>query len=144
MATRSRIALEKEDGTVLSIYCHWDGYPSNNGKILQENYQDREKVEKLISLGSISSLAPEVDIPEGSDHSFNTPDRNIVTAYHRDRGEDLNQPRVNGHREGFVRSDVEEYGYLFSKEGKWLFVNGHKTYHTREAVPLEDILKEEE
>ena len=144
MATRSRIAIEKEDGTVLSIYCHWDGYPSNNGKILQENYQDREKVEKLISLGSISSLAPEVDIPEGSDHSFNTPDRNIVTAYHRDRGEDLNQPRVNGHREGFVRSDVEEYGYLFSKEGKWLFVNGHKTYHTREAVPLEDILKEEE
>ena len=144
MATRSRIAIEKEDGTVLSIYCHWDGYPSNNGKILQENYQDREKVEKLISLGSISSLAPEVDIPEGSDHSFNTPDRNIVTAYHRDRGEDLNQPRVNGHREGFVRSDVEEYGYLFSKEGKWLFVNGHKTSHTREAVPLEDILKEEE
>ena len=144
MATRSRIAIEKEDGTVLSIYCHWDGYPSNNGKILQENYQDREKVEKLISLGNISSLAPEVDIPEGSDHSFNSPDRNIVTAFHRDRGEDLNRPRANGTQEEFVRSDVEEYGYLFSKEGKWLFVNGHKSYHTREAVPLEGILKEEE
>ena len=143
MATRSRIAIEKEDGTVLSIYCHWDGYPSNNGKILQENYQDREKVEKLISLGDISSLAPEVDIPEGSDHSFNNPDRNIMTAYHRDRGEDLNRPLANGTQEEFVRSDVEEYGYLFSKEGKWLFIKGHENPYTREAVPLEEILKKE-
>ena len=141
MATRSRIAIEKEDGTVLSIYCHWDGYPSNNGKILQENYQDREKVEKLISLGDISSLAPEVDIPEGSNHSFDNRDWNIVTAYHRDRGEDLDQPRVNESQEGFVRSDVEEYGYLFSKEGKWLFIDGHESSNTREAVPLEEQIK---
>jgi hypothetical protein len=143
MATRSRIAIEKEDGTVLSIYCHWDGYPSNNGMILQENYQDREKVEKLISLGDISSLAPEVDIPEGSDHSFSTQDSNITLAYHRDRGDDLNQPKVNETRKGFIRSDVEEYGYLFTKEGKWLFVNGHKNPHTREAIQLDEILENE-
>ena len=40
MATRSRIAIEKENGTVESIYCHWDGYPENNGRILVENYTD--------------------------------------------------------------------------------------------------------
>ena len=27
MATRSRIAIELSDGTVKSVYCHWDGYP---------------------------------------------------------------------------------------------------------------------
>jgi hypothetical protein len=26
MATRSRIAIENQDGTVTSIYCHFDGY----------------------------------------------------------------------------------------------------------------------
>jgi hypothetical protein len=26
MATRSRIAIENQDGTVQSIYCHFDGY----------------------------------------------------------------------------------------------------------------------
>jgi len=60
-----------------------------------------------------------------------------------DRGEDLNQPRVNGTQEEFVRSDVEEYGYIFSKEGEWLFVDGHKKPYAREAVPLEGILEEE-
>ena len=48
MATRSRIGMVKDDGTVESIYCHFDGYPSNNGKILKEHYADKSKVEKLL------------------------------------------------------------------------------------------------
>ena len=38
MATRNRIAIENQDGTVISIYCHWDGHIETNGKILFENY----------------------------------------------------------------------------------------------------------
>ena len=34
MATRSLIAVQNADGTFLSIYCHWDGYPSGVGKDL--------------------------------------------------------------------------------------------------------------
>ena len=112
--------------------------------LLQENYLDREKVEKLISLGNISSLAPEVDIPEGSIHSYDTPEPNVTVAYHRDRGEDLKQPMVHQNREEFIRSDVEEYGYLFTKEDDWLFVNGHKNPRTREAIQLDEILRNEE
>ena len=56
MATRSRIAIENEDGTVTSIYCHWDGYVDHNGMILQEHYNERSKVEALIALGDISYL----------------------------------------------------------------------------------------
>jgi hypothetical protein len=44
MATRSRIGIELEDGVIESIYCHWDGYPENNGKILLEHYQDPNKI----------------------------------------------------------------------------------------------------
>ena len=68
MATRSRIAIENEDGTVDSIYCHWDGYPSHNGKILKEHYSDRAKLKQLIELGSISSLGSKIE-PTG-EHTF--------------------------------------------------------------------------
>lgn len=121
MATRSRIGMEHKDGGVESIYCHWDGYPSNNGSILQEHYQDPVKVEELLMLGDISSLAPTIEAPEG--HSFETPVDGVVVAYCRDRGEDYNPGRIDKSVEAYFESDVEEYGYVFTREGKWL-VNG--------------------
>ena len=81
MATRSKIAIEDQDGTVRSIYCHWDGYPSHHGPILLEHYTTQEKVESLIALGSISSLAPETEIPEGVAHNFENATEGIVVAY---------------------------------------------------------------
>jgi hypothetical protein len=139
MATRSRIAIENQDGTVRSIYCHWDGYPSSNGRILSENYKTQEKVESLIALGSISSLRPEVDIPEGVHHDFQNQDEDITVAYHRDRGEDLS---IMEHEsaDDFKTSDVEEYGYLFTAAGEWLFVNGHVNESRREFETLESEL----
>ena len=54
MATRSLIGKILPGGDILAIYCHWDGYPENNGEILKNHYQDPEKVDKLISLGNLS------------------------------------------------------------------------------------------
>ena len=62
MSTRSRIGILNDDGTVDSIYCHFDGYISNNGKILQEHYTDPAKMAELIALGDISSLAAEIGV----------------------------------------------------------------------------------
>jgi len=124
MATRSRIAKEQADGTVKSIYCHWDGYPSNNGKLLLEHYQDPQKVDALIALGSISSLAPEVE-PKG-EHSFDRPEEGVVVAYHRDRGEDYYKPNEDQSVERFFGGDIEEWGYLMTKEGQWLYQSGYK------------------
>ena len=39
MSTRSNIAIKRKNGTVESIYCHWDGYLSYNGKILLKKLQ---------------------------------------------------------------------------------------------------------
>lgn len=142
MATRSRIAIEREGGSVESIYCHWDGYPSNNGVILLENYTDRKKVEGLIALGDISSLDEEVEPTNGSQHAYDSPEKGVTVAYHRDRGEEKRGPEYHRDLDHFVRSDVEEYGYLFTKEGEWLFVDGHKSSSTREAIPLKSIIKE--
>jgi hypothetical protein len=119
MATRSRIGIQKEDGSVTSIYCHWDGYPDHNGKILLSNYTEREKVEELITLGSISSLRKDIAPAPGSDHSFEKPQEDVTIAYHRDRGEDFNEARVNESVAAYLADDNEEYGYLFTKAGEW-------------------------
>jgi hypothetical protein len=137
MATRSKIAIENQDGTVSSIYCHWDGYPSHHGPILFGHYTTQEKVESLIKLGSISSLAPEPQIPEGVNHNFENPSEGIVVAYHRDRGEALS---IDSHASvnDFIKSDVEEYGYIFTLAGEWLLVDGHKKSHERGSTLLAD------
>ena len=123
MATRSRIAIETTDASgnkvIKSIYCHFDGYFAGVGKTLMDNYQDREKVEALISLGDISFLREEI-IPTGP-HSFGYPQKGVTVAYHRDRGEKFKSPRINSSVREFFLSDIEEYGYLFTEEGEWLF-----------------------
>ena len=143
MATRSRIAIENQDGTVLSIYCHWDGYPEGNGRRLLDHFQTQEKVESLIALGSLSSLNENVEIPEGVTHNFDNPAKGIVVAYHRDRGEDLVIKEHNSVND-FVKSDVEEYGYIFTAAGEWLFANGRVGAYDREAVTLESVVVKEE
>lgn len=106
MATRSRIAIENQDGTVKSIYCHWDGYVSHNGKILFDHY-DNEKLEKLIELGDISSLGESTE---------------DTVAYARDRNEDLNFttfPNVEDLFDYGFESGIE-YIYCLTKDGIWL------------------------
>ena len=142
MATRSRIAIEDEKGTVHSIYSHWDGYPSNNGKILFEHFQNSEKVKNLIALGDLSSLAPEIELAEG--HTFENPVKGVTVFYGRDRGEDGTEAKTHLDRNSFLRSDVEEYGYLFTNDGEWLMVDGHKSPNTRDFVLLEDVLNKNE
>lgn len=141
MATRSRIGIENEDGTVSSVYCHWDGYPSNNGKILVTHYTDREKVKELIALGAISSLKENVAPTELPDiigirmlkefkvlpkttHTFDTPQDGVTIAYHRDRGEELQEARVDKSIEAYAKSDYEQYGYVFTKDNEWKVVDG--------------------
>jgi hypothetical protein len=60
MSTRSLIGIIKENDLVDYVYCHWDGYPSHNGKILLEDYTS-EKVLELINKGAMSYLGSTVE-----------------------------------------------------------------------------------
>jgi hypothetical protein len=135
MATRSTIGYRTPEGRIVAVYCHWDGYPSNNGRILSESYTDVAKIAELISGGSISSLQAEV----GTTHSFSRMDTlneagitmsaedyeaaygKMTTFYARDRGEEL-QIRIYNDAREFVAAG-EEYNYLFNGI-EWL-VNDH-------------------
>ena len=106
MATRSRIAIENQDGTVDSVYCHFDGYLSGVGKTLFNHY-DREKLEKLLELGDISVLG---------ESTLDT------IAYCRDRGEDLHFESFKDVEDLFENgfNSSEEYVYCLTKSGIWL------------------------
>jgi hypothetical protein len=116
MATRSRIAIENEDGEIKSIYCHHDGYLEHNGIILLENYQDREKVEQLIALGDISSLNKNIEGDES------------VIAYHRDYGEMLHSTTFKNIEELLDMEDEVPYIYIFTKNDDWLVDNVGSLY----------------
>lgn len=119
MATRSTIAIENEDGSVTSIYCHFDGYFTGVGLTLDEHYRDREKVQSLIALGDLSSLGEHINPPPGTHHTWESPQRNVTVSYHRDRGEDKKEPMFYGNSYEFFKSG-ERYRYLFTKGGKWV------------------------
>ena len=120
MATRSNIAYKTPEGTIRSVYAHWDGYVANNGKILEENYQDQAKIEALVALGSISSLGAEL----GEKQDFNdrsTQKDDWTLAYNRDRGEELHVSEYADIPSWI--DDMEEYAYLWN--GKEWLVNDH-------------------
>ena len=104
MGTRSTIALEFADGTVEQVYCHWDGYLSNNGKILVQHYLDPFKVKALLALGAFSSLAATVEETK-------------ETAYHFSRDEELVIERYKDAAEYFADCQQEEYDYILRPVG---------------------------
>ena len=55
MSTNARIGIKLEDGSILSAYHHWDGYPEWLGRILKQHYNTKEKVAELIDGGNMSS-----------------------------------------------------------------------------------------
>ena len=130
MATRSTIAIAREDGTVAQVYAHWDGYLEGNGALLVNNYNTADKVEELIALGDISSLNVEVGVKHPFGYDYNKPGDaeewerlygNMSTFYGRDRGEEGTQARVFKDVEDYETNyQPEEFNYLFI-EGRWYY-----------------------
>ena len=128
MSTNSRIGIQDEDGSIRSVYCHWDGYPACNGKTLYEEYQDREKVMALIELGDLSALYGALAPADGQQHSFFHPADGVCIAYHRDRQDDYSEPRRDDTLEEFSERGCNSYGYVYTKENQWmLFLENGRT-----------------
>lgn len=60
MSTRWQIAAKLSNGSCGCIYVHCDGYPSHAMNVLQKNYSDQQKIDKLIDLGDLISISPEI------------------------------------------------------------------------------------
>ena len=129
MSTRSAIGYKMDTSKVRAKYCHWDGYVENNGKILEDNYQEARKVAQLVELGDQSSLAAEL-----ADCVF----------YGRDKGEtDVDAQTfddVTEFVEYYKDSDCEFF-YLLTRNG-WIVSDGTMSNGTPVFTMLETELLE--
>jgi hypothetical protein len=111
MATRSAILIrEDKKGTapVTGIYCHSDGYISNNGTILFRNYSCKDKLRELMADGDYSYLD---DTYESS------------RSYKRWRGEHCPAKKGNSVRAVADKLGHDGYVYLYDVDvtgnGTW-------------------------
>ena len=119
MGTRSRVGVMHGD-KCKSIYIHWDGYLSGVGATLLEHY-DSAKANHLVALGDVSSLRQNIEIPDGVEHSFESPAEGITTFYGRDRKENGCEFSVDHTFEDFmtrVNDSGAEYYYII-RDGVW-------------------------
>lgn len=111
MATRSTIAIENVDGTITSVYCHWDGYPSYNGDILLHHYH-YDKLAELISNGDMSSLHEEIEHCE----------------FYKNRGEDFNSNSYNDYYDYLKNCQFQEYNYILRLNKVWYASKGDNAF----------------
>lgn len=152
MATRSTIALEFADGTVQMVYCHWDGYLSNNGKLLQEHWTDPFKVRDLIDLGDLSSLSKEIGVkhPFNNHFAFDTPEyrafrdqyRDMCLFYGRDRDEkDVESRKFANFKDYDENHQTEEYEYILRTDGHWyVMIHGDNWMRLDKALSENEAL----
>lgn len=121
MSTRSSISVRIGD-KIKTVYCHFDGYPSHNGKILLDNYNSQELAEAIICLGDLSYLGESLECP--TNHKYKTPLDGYSIFYYRDRGDEIAdcEASVYSSIEQAMIKEAQEYNYLWNGE-KWL-VNG--------------------
>ena len=109
MATRSRIGLQLSDDSIVSVYCHYDGYPAHNGRVLRTHFDTIEKVRELIDGGDMSCTRTNAGwnnetLPE------------VGPLYYSTRGEDC-PPRHDETMTEFFKNG-EEFGYIY-QNGEW-------------------------
>ena len=119
MATRSRIGIELTDGSVLSAYHHWDGYPEWLGRILNTHYNTKEKVAELIDGGDMSSCWTEDRFSVDPTNGFKV--QEYGPQYYSARGED-SPPRLDANKYDYL-AEGEEYAYIYTLKGEWVCYN---------------------
>lgn len=131
MATRSIIGIENKNKSIDSIYCHWDGYPQNNGKILFENYNSREKARFLINQGWNSTLE-------------NSVLQVALARSQRSQKENEKWPQFDKFTGlmGFLKhgESIGQYSYLYTDDQGWIFWETGAFYP--KSVKLSDYFAE--
>jgi hypothetical protein len=116
MATRSRIGIQLADGSILSAYHHWDGYPEWLGRILNTHYNSKELAAELIDGGDMSSCWTDTPFDYDGKASKYGPN------YYSLRGDNC-PPRLDADLcEYLLPDNSEEFAYVF-RSGEWVCYN---------------------
>ena len=140
MGTRSRIGIQLKDNSVLSVYCHYDGYPSFNGRVLNEFYNTKEKVSDLINGGDMSCTWTNAGW-----NNETLPEMGPLYYTARNESIDDNEPQISKNVNEYMKLGGEygdeEYAYLFTSAG-WTCYNTRSwddNYKKVEEIPAGSI-----
>lgn len=132
MSTHSLIGI-KAGNIVKMVYCHYDGYPSLNGNMLDYHYKDKEKINELLNNGGLLSLESSIE----------------ESKFYKDMGETLeeNKPFIfeySGQIDEKLANKInnefyygQEYVYLFDSYCNEWYVH---IFGRNEWKKLKDIL----
>ena len=149
MSTRSLIAVV-HGNNYKTVYCHWDGYLSHNGRILQEHY-DSPKANNLVALGNVSSLQPNL----GEKHPFSQFDTdmpakefeekygNMTTFYGRDRDDEGQEFVTHTSKESLIEHFNDgwcEYAYIMKEDTWYVMYQGDSNFY----LLSEELVKDKE
>lgn len=138
MGTRSLIGV-MHGNNYKTVYCHWDGYLSHNGQILQKHY-DSPKANNLVAFGNISSLQPNI----GEKHPFSKFDTDMsakeyeekygsmTTFYGRDRDEEGQEFVTHTNKKSLIEhfNDVwAEYCYIMKDDTWYVMYQGDSEFY---------------
>lgn len=123
MSTHSLIGLENADGSIIYIYCHYDGYLDGVGVTLLTKWCSRLSATALMSLGDLSSLGD---------------DLLTTVAYTRDRGEHGTDASTILNRRDILECASRcgaQYCYLMDQNDDWLIsTNRGSTFASLESA----------
>lgn len=159
MGTRSFVGRRVDGDTIEVIYGQFDGYVEGVGKILNEHYNSREKLEEILKLGSFRSLGASLEYP--GEEYYNRPTEEIdFTAYSRfyirDLGADSNDFNLREEislsefmsDSGMIayayiwddeHQDYEVYGYSEEKDSKFGFIGLLSSFFIKEEEDEDDL-----
>ena len=132
MRSSCSIAYQRDNGEIVCIYCHWDGYLAYVGQTLKLHYKDPETIEKLMALGDLSSLGkyPEVD-PNGWEYSKKGNDDLCVN--YKSRGDRNCDAEVFPDYNAYIKYATQSYlpfHYIFKDFG-----SGKRWYYFSSTFP---------
>jgi len=123
MSTRSMIGMVEADNSVSAIYCHWDGYLSHTGKLLDQHYDSDVKIAELLAMGTLSILGATPVVPVTIQLAQGTP----AVRYQS----------VAAYREALGHHG-DEFRYLWDGEA-WFYIGAGRTVWDDVREGLKDV-----
>ena len=144
MATRACIA-KLDDKGVLAIYSHSDNYLEHTGKILDQHYQDEDKVDELLAEGDISVLDANIGEKINFDDFELRHKNKQCLFYARDRGEKYKHAEQLEDESALLKHAFEDFDvdlvYMFAFGSWYVYDNSNKIGNTSyQFIELEEAL----
>jgi hypothetical protein len=121
------IAQTQRNGEVHAVYCHSDGYPEHNGRLLNEYWTEQADVAELIEGGDMRSLGVTLSTCKFYSNGSKEDSAYVMASRYSNYNQFLT-----------MLGDDIEYVYVMLRTGKWALIDirsGH-------ARSLSDILAE--